>query len=175
MLAISIFSFSHNVFKRLLFQCRQKSGLCGKYLIYYHKMPHFDTQKIYSCGITLWEKEKWLVSSNFFFSHNVFCPYIAHIFHFKSTLKCWLQFVSISDQSKILLSGNELKTLPVIFSLSMICLHPRWLKQNSSCSKTKRAEKETHKIHKMEQALKIWYVDDDLVFIALTHYQTTKF
>ena len=29
----SIFSFSHNVFKRLLFQGRQKSGLCGKDLI----------------------------------------------------------------------------------------------------------------------------------------------
>ena len=30
MLVTSIFSFSHNVFKRLLLQGREKSGLCGK-------------------------------------------------------------------------------------------------------------------------------------------------
>ena len=33
MLVTSIFSFSHNVFKRLLSQGRQKSGLCGKELM----------------------------------------------------------------------------------------------------------------------------------------------
>ena len=32
MLVISIFSFSHNVFKKLLFQVRLRSGLCGKEL-----------------------------------------------------------------------------------------------------------------------------------------------
>ena len=35
MLVSSIFSFSHNVFKRLLFQGRQKLGLCGKELTHY--------------------------------------------------------------------------------------------------------------------------------------------
>ena len=32
MLVTSIFSFSHNVFKRFLFQVRKNSGLCGKEL-----------------------------------------------------------------------------------------------------------------------------------------------
>ena len=34
MLVTSIFSFSHNIVKRLLSQGRQKSGLCGEELIF---------------------------------------------------------------------------------------------------------------------------------------------
>ena len=43
-----------------------------------------------------------------------FLPYMAIIFHFKCTLKCRLQFVSIYfnlAQSKILSSGNGLSAL----------------------------------------------------------------
>ena len=43
---------------------------------------------------TLWEKEKFFVTSNFSFSHTVFYP-IWHIFQCTHTLKCHLQFVTI--------------------------------------------------------------------------------
>ena len=69
-------------------------------LTHYHTMPHFDALKIYSCGKTLWEKEKLLVRSNFSFSQNVFIPYMALIFHFKCTSKCRLQFASIRTSLK---------------------------------------------------------------------------
>ena len=36
MLVTSIFSFSHNVFKRLHSQDRYRSELCGKVLYFYH-------------------------------------------------------------------------------------------------------------------------------------------
>ena len=43
MLVTSIFSFSFNVFKSPLFQGRQKSGLCGKELIYeMHKKQYIN-------------------------------------------------------------------------------------------------------------------------------------
>ena len=38
-----------------------------------------------------------------------FLPYMALIFHSKCTLNCHLQFVSILDQCKVLLSGNGLR------------------------------------------------------------------
>ena len=41
MLVTSIFSFSHNVFKRFLFKGRRKSGLCGKELMFWGVETHF--------------------------------------------------------------------------------------------------------------------------------------
>ena len=49
-------------------------------------------------------------NKQFLLSSQCFLPYWALIFHFKCTLKCRLQFVSIWNQSKILLSGNRLKS-----------------------------------------------------------------
>ena len=45
-----------------------------------------------------------------------FLPYVTLTFHFKCTLKCRLQFVSIFDQSKILSSGNGLSQLKSVVS-----------------------------------------------------------
>ena len=64
-------------------------------LIHYHTMQHFHTLKTYSCGKHREKKEKLLVTSNFCFSHIVFFPIWHLFFHFKCTLKCLLQFVSI--------------------------------------------------------------------------------
>ena len=49
----------------------------------------------------MWEKEKLVITSNFFFSHNVFYPIDDTYFHFKCTLKCRLQFVSIWASLKL--------------------------------------------------------------------------
>ena len=79
MLITSIFSFSQDVFKRLLLLCRKKEALCIKLLTHYHTMPHFDALKIYSCGKHYEKRRNCLyVTSNFSFSHNVFYP----IWHF---------------------------------------------------------------------------------------------
>ena len=51
------------------------------YLTHYQTLPHFDALKIYCLQFLLFSQ--------------YFLPYIAHIFHFKCTLKCRLQFVSI--------------------------------------------------------------------------------
>ena len=58
-------------------------------------MPHFDALKIYIAvennvrqGEIAWNKQFLLFSQ-------CFLPYVAFIFHFKCTLKCRLQFVSI--------------------------------------------------------------------------------
>ena len=45
MLVTSIFSFSHNVFKRPLSQGREKSELCGKELTLLHTIPTFNDPK----------------------------------------------------------------------------------------------------------------------------------
>ena len=52
-------------------------------LTHYHTMPHFEALKIYSCN------------KQFLLFSQCFLPYMAHIFHFKCTLKCHLQLVSI--------------------------------------------------------------------------------
>ena len=50
-------------------------------------------------GEITWNKQFSLFSQ-------CFLPYMALIFYFKCTFKCCMKFVSILDQSKILLSGN---------------------------------------------------------------------
>ena len=56
-------------------------------LTHYHTMPHFDALKIYSCG-----KQG---NKQFLLFLQCFLPYMALIYHFKSTLNCRLRFVSI--------------------------------------------------------------------------------
>ena len=48
-------------------------------------------------------------NKQFIFFSQCFLPYMALTFHFKCTLKCRLQFVSIWTGEKILSSGNGLK------------------------------------------------------------------
>ena len=97
LLVTSNFSFSHNVFKRLVLQTRKNQGLFGKGLI---MIGNFMRSEEKVCGIcsskqtcaiksfpnkpwllrvcstsllkTLWEKEKLLIMSNFSFFHSVF-------------------------------------------------------------------------------------------------------
>ena len=61
-------------------------------LTHYHTMPHFDALKINSCGKNC---EKIACNMQFFLFSQCFLPYMVLIFHFKCTLKCCLQFVSI--------------------------------------------------------------------------------
>ena len=57
-------------------------------------MPHFDALKIYSCG-NIVRKGEIACNKQFLLFSQYFLPYMAHIFHFKCTLKCHLQCVSI--------------------------------------------------------------------------------
>ena len=76
MLVTSIFSFSHNVCKRLLFQGCQKSRLCGKGLTHSQTSPGFYMSGSTSLLKTWWKKEKLLVTSNISFSHCVFYQFL---------------------------------------------------------------------------------------------------
>ena len=67
-------------------------------LTHYHTMPHFDALKIYSCG-NIVRKGAIACNKQFLISSQCYLTYMAHIFHFKCTLKC-LQFVSISTSLK---------------------------------------------------------------------------
>ena len=89
MLVTSIFSFSPNVLKRLLFHTRQKVSLCGNgimHLCYVSLlMVHHSTLsqtspwflQVCRRGLlkTLLEKRKLLITSNFSFSHSVSYPF----------------------------------------------------------------------------------------------------
>ena len=68
-------------------------------LIHYHTMPHFDALKIYSCG-KYCEKRINCFDKQFLLFSQCFLPYMVLIFHFKCTLKCCLQFVSIWTSQK---------------------------------------------------------------------------
>ena len=128
MLVTSIFSFSYNIFKRLIPQECQKSPLCHTRLTLSQITNFIDSSKpkvfadnsfrfdengkkfltfsrmspgiLHVCSTsllkTLWEKEKFIVVSNFSFSHIVFYPFgeLSTIFiEFKIALcKVCLQF-----------------------------------------------------------------------------------
>ena len=59
-------------------------------------MPHFDALKIYSCGKNC-EKGEIACNKQFLIFSRCFPPYMALVFHFKCTLKCCLQFLSIAS------------------------------------------------------------------------------
>ena len=58
-------------------------------------MPHFVALKIYSCGKHCEKRRNCLLEAIFPFLTQCFLPYMALIFHFKCTLKCGLQMLSI--------------------------------------------------------------------------------
>ena len=103
MLVTSIFFFSHNcILSRTNFAIWitfnlssanalnlewSKILLFGKELTHYYTTPHFDALNTYSCGKHC--KKQFLLFSQ------CFLPYMVLIFHFKCTLKCRLQFVSV--------------------------------------------------------------------------------
>ena len=66
----------------------------GKELTHYRTMPHFEALQIYSCGKHC-EKGDIAYNKQFLLFSQCTLPYFALIFHFKCTLKCRLQFVSI--------------------------------------------------------------------------------
>ena len=105
MLLTSIFSCSHIVSKptkelKLIcnnsefFSAKVLNLSSGKGLTYYHTMLHFDSLKIYSCR-KLCEKKRYCLQQASLLFSQCFLPYMVLIFHFKCTLKCCLQFVSI--------------------------------------------------------------------------------
>ena len=81
-------------FQKAFSQGRQKVSLCENGLIDHHTMMHFDTLKIYNCG-NIVRKGEIACNKQFLFFSQCFLPYMALTFHFKCTLKCRLQFVSI--------------------------------------------------------------------------------
>ena len=73
--------------------------LCSKRITHYHTMPHFDALKIYTCGKHC-EKRRIACNKQFLLFWHCFLPYMELIFHFKCTLKCHQQFVSIWSNLK---------------------------------------------------------------------------
>ena len=63
-------------------------------LTHYHTILHFDALKIYSFG-NIVRKGEIACYKQFLLFSQCFLAYRALIFHFKCTLKCCLQFVSI--------------------------------------------------------------------------------
>ena len=84
-----------------------ESRIChfGKELTYYHTKPHFVARYIVLENIA--RKGEIACNKQFLLFSQYFLPYMVLIFHFKCTLKCRLQFVSIWI-SLILSSGNGL-------------------------------------------------------------------
>ena len=110
MLVTSIFSFSHNVFKRHFPHGHQKVSLTGEGLkcikcISENDKP-FLKQALFLCVCsihvlkTLWEKEKLLITSIYFFSPQCFLPFWRTFFHFHQLKNCCLQSLSVWKSPK---------------------------------------------------------------------------
>ena len=85
MLVTSIFSFSHNVFKRLFLYCRWKSGLCGKELNEWSWIestvffkPCTTTVLLQPWKVRLFQNVAWqmLLFGIFSFYHKIYWPYL---------------------------------------------------------------------------------------------------
>ena len=70
-----------------------------KILTNYHTTPHFDALKIYSCGKHCEKRRNCLLQAISSFL-TMFSTVYTLIFHFKCTLKCRLQFISIWSSLK---------------------------------------------------------------------------
>ena len=81
--------FDKNSFISPYLQCDNLHGIT-----HYHTMPHFDELKICNSG-KHYEKRRIACNKQFLPFSQCFPPYMALIFHYKCTLKCHLQFVSI--------------------------------------------------------------------------------
>ena len=65
-------------------------------LAHYHTMMHVDALKIYCIAVeNIVRKGEIACDKQFLLSSQFFLPYMPLIFHFKCTLRCRLQFVSI--------------------------------------------------------------------------------
>ena len=64
-------------------------------LDHYHTMPHFDAQR-YIAVENIVRKREIACNKQFLLFSQCFLPDMTLTFHFKCTLKCRLQFVSIS-------------------------------------------------------------------------------
>ena len=64
------------------------------FLTQYHTIPHFDALKIYSCGKHCEKRKNCLLQAISPFL-TMFSTLYGMIFHFKCTLKCCPQFVSV--------------------------------------------------------------------------------
>ena len=80
--------------KRLVSQGRQKVSLCGNELNHYHTMPLL-MHLTYLALENIVRKGEIANNKQFLLFSQCFLPSMPLIFHFKSTLKCCLQFVSI--------------------------------------------------------------------------------
>ena len=117
MLVTIIFSFSNNVFKKLLSQSCYKFGLCGKELTLSQTSPGFYVSAVEVLK-TLWEKEKLLVTSNFSFSHSVFIRFGEHsaiFIKFKIVVCKFFQFGRVQN----LLFGKGLRHYTSLTSLQL--------------------------------------------------------
>ena len=94
MLVTSIFSFSHNVFKRYLFQSSYKLGLYDIELSHFPNKHWFLRVCNTSLLKTLSEKEKLLITRNFF-SYSIFSTHLKNFPPFSSNSNCCLQAFSV--------------------------------------------------------------------------------
>ena len=98
---ISRRSFCHTRFARIGLKMKPLEWIhsfsqwhtCTYIKTHYHTIPHFDALTIAVENIV----RKWEIACNkqFLLFSQCFLPYIVLIFHFKCTLECHLQFVSI--------------------------------------------------------------------------------
>ena len=72
----------------------------GQELTHYHTILHFDALKMYSCE-NIVRKGEIACNKQFLLFSQCFLPYMVLIFHFKCTVKCRLQFVSIWTNLKL--------------------------------------------------------------------------
>ena len=77
----------------MIIQCC-KEAIHSDCITHYHTMPHFDALKIIVVE-NIVRKEEIACNKQFLLFSQCFSPYTALIFHFKCTLECHLQFVSI--------------------------------------------------------------------------------
>ena len=115
---MSIFSFSHCAFKRLILQTCRNQSLLGKWLTLFQTSPG-----LYVSAVQVfwkhWEKEKLIVTSNFSFSHSVFYPFgeLSTIFIKFEIVVCNLfQFGRVSNLS----FGKGLRGLAIFSSLPLM-------------------------------------------------------
>ena len=98
-------------------------------LTHYHTMAHFDALNIYSCRKLCEKRRNYLQQAISPFSQ-CFLPYMAVFSHFKCTLKCCQQFVSIWTSLKFcrLVMIKKFDRL----TLSSICTRFNTLKKKAS-------------------------------------------
>ena len=145
MLVTSIFSFSHNVFKSLLFQGHSKSGSCGKELTLSQTSPGFTCLAYKSFKNTV-GKGEIARNGQFLLFTQYFSPMKRTCGHFHQILNCRLQTLSIWKSLKFAFRER---------------VNPHYLVPYSSTTLSHILGVFLHILPKLTQ--------------LLTHYQTTNF